>query len=235
MNRSARILVVDDDPDLAAGIRDNLLAEGHRVRVAERGDDGLALALDIDFDLILLDVMLPGMDGFEVCRALRDRSREVPVLFLTARNDPQDRVRGLAEGGDDYLSKPFDLAEMLARVAAILRRARWYSRGAETRVTFGGNEVDLRRYRAVDRVGETHELTHREAQILKFLIERENDVVTRAEILDRVWGAAAFPSARTIDNFILRLRRRFEIDPANPQHFHTVHGAGYRFTKQPAN
>jgi two-component system alkaline phosphatase synthesis response regulator PhoP len=230
MSRAPRILIVDDDRDLADGIRDNLLAEGYRVRVAERGDDGLAQALETDFDLILLDVMLPGLDGFEVCRELRARRREVPVLFLTARSDPRDRVRGLAEGGDDYLSKPFDLAEMLARVAAILRRAQWYARDADRVIEFGGNRVDLRQYRARDRHGEEHQLTHREAQILKVLVERKGEVVTRQEILDRVWGAGASPSSRTIDNFIVRLRRRFEEDPGDPQHFHTVHGAGYRFT-----
>ncbi len=229
-----RILVVEDDADLGAGVRDNLVAEGYRVRLAETGDGGLDMALREDFDLVILDVMLPGMDGFTVCRELRHRGCEVPILFLTARADSEDRVRGLEEGGDDYLPKPFDLRELLARVAAILRRAQWYSgEGGDAPLCFGGNEVDLRRYRAVDRQGRTHAMTHKEAQVLKVLAEREGEVVSRDEILNRVWGYGAFPSARTIDNFIVRLRRRFEIDPGSPAHIHTVHGAGYRFTLQP--
>ncbi len=228
-----RILLVEDDPDLAAGVRDNLVAEGYRVRLAGTGDGGLDLALREGFDLVILDIMLPGMDGFAVCRELRARGCEVPVLFLTARSESEDRVRGLEEGGDDYLSKPFDLRELLARVAAILRRARWYSgEGGDEPLCFGGNEVDLLRYRAVDRHGETHAMTHKEAQVLKYLAEREGEVVSRDEILDRVWGYGSFPSARTIDNFIVRLRRRFEADPAKPAHIQTVHGAGYRFTRR---
>lgn len=225
-----RILLVEDDPDLGAGIQENLQAEGYSVRLASRGDDGLRLALESDFHLVILDVMLPGLDGYEICSRLRGHGSNVPVLFLTARAEPSDRVRGLAEGGDDYMGKPFDLAELLARVSAILRRQRWYAGGEVRVVRFGGNEVDLRRYRGTDATGREHELTHKEAQILKCLFDREGEVVARDDILDRVWGAATYPSSRTIDNFILRLRRRFELDPAAPRHFHTVHGIGYRFT-----
>jgi len=230
-----RILLVEDDEDLAAGVRENLVAEGYRTRVAGDGEEGLRLALHQRFDLVVLDVMLPGRDGFDVCRSLRENGCEVPVLFLTARDSPDDRVRGLREGGDDYLTKPFDLQEMLARVAAILRRQRWYAGdGVEVALRFGGNEVDLLRYTGTDRHGGEHELTHKEAQILKCLAEREGQVVTRDQILDRVWGDGAFPSSRTVDNFIVRLRRRFEIDPGRPEHFHPVHGAGYRFTREPS-
>ena len=230
----SRILLVEDDEDLAAGIRENLLAEGYRVRAVGDGDSALQTATQQRFDLILLDVMLPGLDGFEVCRRLRADGNDVPVLFLTARSGRDDRVRGLREGGDDYLTKPFDLQEMLARVAAILRRQRWYAgEGAAGVLRFGGNEVDLSRYRGTDRGGAEHELTHREAQVLKCLADREGQVVTRDQILDRVWGEGRYPSTRTIDNFIVRLRRRFEVDAASPQHFHTIHGAGYRFTRDP--
>lgn len=229
-----RVLLVEDDEDLAAGIGDNLRAEGYRTRVVSDGDSALQMAMRQRFDLIVLDVMLPGMDGFEVCRQLRANGRDVPVLFLTARSGRDDRIRGLREGGDDYLTKPFDLQELLAHVAAILRRQRWYAgEGAGRVLSFGGNAVDLLRYRGTDRHGVEHELTHKEAQVLKCLADLEGQVVTRDQILDQVWGDSRHPSSRTIDNFIVKLRRRFEVDAARPEHFHTIHGAGYRFTRDP--
>lgn len=227
-----RVLIIEDSRELAIGIRDNLRAEGYRARCAYRGDDGLALAAAEEFDLVVLDVMLPGLDGFAVCRELRDAGKETPVLFLTARSDASDRVRGLREGGDDYMVKPFDLEEFLARVAAILRRQRWYVRDAPRAFSFGGNKIELRRYRATNYRGAEIPLTHKEAQILKFFTECADQVISRDAILHRVWGAGAYPSTRTVDNFILRLRRYFETDPKTPRHFHTVHGAGYRFTKE---
>lgn len=231
----ARILLVEDEPDLAAGIVENLQQEGWEVTAAGDGRSGLTAALTHDLDLVILDVMLPEIDGFEICRRIRAAGRQVPVLFLTARADPADRVRGLEEGGDDYLAKPFHLRELLARVAAILRRSRWYAdtraRGAVVR--FAGNEVNLLAYAGSDAQGERHVLTHKEAMILKLLAEREGQVVSRDEVLDVVWGVGAFPTSRTVDNFILRLRRRFEVDPAAPRHFHTVHGVGYRFSRVP--
>lgn len=236
MSDLPRILLVEDEADLADGIRENLEAEGYAVEVAGDGPSGLHGARDPDLDLVILDVMLPGMDGFEVCHTLRAEGYQVPVLFLTARSQPQDRIRGLEEGGDDYLAKPFHLQELLLRVSAILRRARWFGSFDETDTTvvrFAGNEVDLRRYKGRAADGTEHELTHKEAMILKLLAEREGEVVSRDDILDTVWGYGSFPTSRTIDNFILRLRRRFEGDPSSPRHFHTVHGVGYRFTRRP--
>ena len=227
--RPARVLIVEDEPDLASGVRDNLRADGYEAEVAADGETGLARALQ---DLVLLDVMLPDLDGFELCRRLRAAGNEVAVLFLTARDDPEDRIRGLEEGGDDYLTKPFRLQELLLRVRAILRRSRWYRERAAARVRFGANEVDLLRYTARGHDGRRHRLTHKEAMILKLLHERAGEVVTRDEILDTVWGYGAFPTSRTVDNFILRLRRRFEPDPARPVFLRTVHGAGYRFTPE---
>ena len=226
-----RILVVEDDPHLAAGVVENLRAEGYTV---ERVDNGRAAleALETDaFALVLLDVMLPELDGFTVCRTLRERGDNTPVLFLTARGDPADRVRGLEAGGDDYLPKPFHLKELLLRVRAILRRWEWYrSAAAETSVLrFGENEVDFRAFRARSWNGLTQELTEKEAMILKVLAEHPGQIVSREDLLERVWGYDVFPSTRTVDNFILRLRRRFERDPANPRHFLTVWGVGYRF------
>jgi two-component system alkaline phosphatase synthesis response regulator PhoP len=225
------ILVVEDDPHLAAGVVENLRAEGYAV---DRVDNGRAALQTLETDayaLVLLDVMLPELDGFSVCRTLRERGDNTPVLFLTARGDPADRVRGLEAGGDDYLPKPFHLKELLLRVRAILRRWDWYHRAAaETSVLcFGENEVDFRAFRARAWNGLTQELTEKEAMILKVLAEHPGQIVSREDLLERVWGYDVFPSTRTVDNFILRLRRRFERDPANPRHFLTVWGVGYRF------
>ena len=168
-------------------------------------------------DLIVLDVMLPGIDGFGVCRSLREQGNNTPVLFLTARGDPADRVRGLESGGDDYLAKPFHLQEFLLRVRAILRRWDWYRSASATAATavlrFGGNEVDFRAFRARAWNGEAHELTEKEAMILKVLAEHAGEIVSREDLLEKVWGYDVFPSTRTVDNFILRLRKRFEARP----------------------
>jgi two-component system alkaline phosphatase synthesis response regulator PhoP len=186
--------------------------------------------------LIVLDVMLPEVDGFTVCRTLRAQGNNTPVLFLTARGDPADRVRGLESGGDDYLAKPFHLQEFLLRVRAILRRWDWYRNASATAATavlkFGDNEVDFRAFRARSWNGLAQELTEKEAMILKVLAERPGEIVSREDLLERVWGYDVFPSTRTVDNFILRLRKRFERDPANPKHFITVWGVGYRFMTQ---
>ena len=229
LTQAARILVVDDEAHLADGIRENLEAEGYLTEVAYDGRQGFDAVLDGNFDLLVLDVMMPKMDGVELCARLRAQGHQTPVLFLTVRNAAEDRVRGFEAGGDDYLGKPFHLKELLLRVEAILRRSRWYDT-ASAALEFGGNRVDFRTYQAHAWDGRQHALTHKEAMILKALSERESGVVTREEILDRVWGYEVFPSTRTIDNFIVRLRRRFERDPELPVYFHTVRGVGYRFT-----
>ena len=232
MSDPARILVVDDEMHLAAGIRENLEAEGYRVEVAHDGREGLERVRAGHYDLLVLDVMMPNMDGLELCAQLRAEGRQTPVLFLTVKNDPADRVRGFEAGGDDYLAKPFHLRELLLRVAAILRRSAWYNASAAPLV-FGGNRVDFQTYEARGWDGVEHALTHKEAMILRVLAERAQLIVTREEILDRVWGYEVFPSTRTIDNFIVRLRKRFERNPEAPEHFHTVRGVGYRFTPEP--
>lgn len=226
-----RVLVVEDEADLAAGIRENLVAEGCDVETCGDGLEALKILRQEGFELVVLDVLLPGMDGFSVCRALREEGREVPVLFLTARGDPEDRIRGLEEGGDDYLAKPFQLRELLLRVSAILRRGRRYARDVENTesLRFSGNEVDFRTYRYRSWEGREEVLGHKEAMILKLLSDRPGEVVSRDNIIDWAWGYDAFPTRRTVDNFILRLRRRFERDPHDPRHFLTVHGIGYRF------
>jgi DNA-binding response OmpR family regulator len=228
-----RILVVDDEVNLARGIVENLTAEGYEVEHAADGTSGLARARDGDFDIILLDVMMPGMDGISLCKTLRSEDNQTPILFLTARDERDDKVQGLAAGGDDYLTKPFDLRELLLRIKAILRRGRWYEESTITpTLQFAGNEISWRSYRATSHDGRSHELTHKEAMILKCLAEHEGEIVSREEILETVWGYEAFPSTRTIDNFIVRLRKRFEREPERPLHLHTARGVGYRFTSQ---
>jgi two-component system alkaline phosphatase synthesis response regulator PhoP len=230
------VLVVEDDPHLAVGVMENLRAEGYEVTTRGDGEQALAWLAAHACALIVLDVMLPGVDGFTVCRTLRSQGNSTPVLFLTARGDPIDRVRGLEAGGDDYLAKPFHLQEFLLRVRAILRRWDWYRSASSTADTatlrFGGNEVDFRVFRARAWNGESQELTEKEAMILKVLSEHAGEIVSREDLLERVWGYDVFPSTRTVDNFILRLRKRFEQDPANPRHFLTVWGVGYRFLRE---
>jgi two-component system alkaline phosphatase synthesis response regulator PhoP len=233
MNRAhARILVVDDEEHLAAGIRENLQAEGYETDVAHNGEQGLAKVRAGAFDLILLDVMMPKLDGLQVCEQIRAAGLQTPVLFLTVKGEPADRIRGLEAGGDDYLAKPFHLKELLLRVAAILRRTDWYNQSTAS-LSFGGNEIDFRTYHARAWDGSEHALTHKEAMIMKMLADHLGAIVPREGILDKVWGYEVFPSTRTIDNFIVRLRRRFERDPEAPKHFHTVRGVGYRFTQEP--
>lgn len=233
---STRVLLVEDDAALAAGISENLRAEGHEVCVLHDGPAALRDLQTQRYDLLVLDVMLPGCDGFEICRQLRQRGLTTPVLFLTARGDPDDRVRGLEAGGDDYLTKPFHLREFLLRVRAVLRRWEWYRGGQDTtpqRLQFGGNSVQFDAFRATSWDGVTHDLTEKEAMILKVLAEQRGRVVSRDDLVERVWGYDIFPTTRTVDNFILRLRKRFEHDPANPRHFQSVRGVGYRFEVDP--
>lgn len=228
-----RLLIVEDEAGLAEVLAENLLEEGYRVEVAPDGRRGLESWRRGAPDLVILDVMLPHLDGFELCRRMRSAGDETPVLFLSARGEPDDRVTGLGVGGDDYLPKPFHLPEFLLRVRNLLRRREWSdgdAGGADAGLRFGGHEIDLRSWTARLADGREEPLGERELGILRLLAEREGEVVSRDEILDRVWGDGAFPSSRTIDNYILRLRRLFEPDPARPQHFHTVWGVGYRFT-----
>jgi two-component system alkaline phosphatase synthesis response regulator PhoP len=232
MSKPTSILVVDDEQHLAAGIRENLEAEGYETDVAHDGRAGLERIRGKHFDLIVLDVMMPNMDGLELCAQIRREGLQTPVLFLTVKGEVADRVRGFEAGGDDYLAKPFHLRELLLRVAAILRRSHWYQSSTAT-IAFGGNTIDFKTYEAKAWDGSEHALTHKEAMILKALSERAGQIVTREEILDRVWGYEVFPSTRTIDNFIVRLRKRFERNPEQPAHFHTVRGVGYRFTIEP--
>ncbi len=230
--RTRRILVVEDDATIRRGLRDALRSEGYDVLEAADGGAGLALGLTEDPDLVVLDLMLPGLDGFEVLRRLREDGVETPVLVLTARALERDRVRGLDLGADDYLVKPFGLAELLARVRSRLRawdRERGLDRG--TLLRFGGVTVDFAARRAV-RDGVDLGLTPQEVDLLQFLARNEGRALSRAEILRALWAEEEVVS-RVIDTAILGLRKKVEPDPARPRHVVSVRGVGYRFTRRP--
>lgn len=226
-----RVLIVEDEPAMARVLADNLEGEGLSVEVAPDGDSAARRWRELDPDLVVLDVMLPRLDGLEVCRRMRAQGFTTPVLFLSARGQPEDRVEGLRVGGDDYLGKPFHLPEFLLRVHNLLRRRE--EARAIPAYSFAGHRVDFRSWTAHLKGGREEVLGEREMAIFRLLAERAGEVVSRDEILDRVWGQEVFPSSRTIDNFVVRLRRLFEPDPQNPVHFHTVWGVGYRFTPRP--
>ncbi|OLC03302.1 MAG: hypothetical protein AUH78_22285 [Gemmatimonadetes bacterium 13_1_40CM_4_69_8] len=227
-----RILVVEDNPDLAYGLRNNLEIEGYQVEVADDGMKGLARARDGRPDLIILDLMLPGMDGFRVLRALRDAGRTMPVLILTARGEEADKVRGLRLGADDYVTKPFGVLELLARVEALLRRTAppTGGNGGAPPERFGDIEV-IPASRTVLRAGQPVPLTPKEFDLLVALLRRRGAVATRLELLREVWGYSAEVLSRTVDTHVAELRRKLEADAAAPQHILTVRKAGYRLDR----
>lgn len=226
------IMLVEDEIHLARGICFNLEEEGYRVSHFDSGEKAL-VALEVEhFDLVILDIMLPGMDGFQVCREVRRLDPRVPILMLTARSDDADRVDGLESGADDYLTKPFNLVEFLLRVKGMLRRSSWYRPDpVEEGYGFGVNEVFLLSYRARTAQGEI-DLTEMEVRVLSLFFQKEGQTIPRRELLESVWGYASDTETRTLDNFIVRLRKYFEPDPSRPVHFQTVRGVGYRFSRK---
>ncbi|GJM26113.1 MAG: DNA-binding response regulator [Phycisphaerae bacterium] len=222
-----RILIAEDEPDMAMGLRDNLQFEGYEVIVAADGEEALEKANSERPDLILLDVMMPKRDGLEVCKMVRDAGFTVPILMLTAKSQEIDVVRGLEVGADDYITKPFSVREVLARIKAALRRSGSASSVAKM-VHIGIAEVDLVKGKVV-KGEETFNLGHFEIEILKMLIEHAEQPVERNNLLDVIWGLSAFPANRTVDNHIVSLRRKIEKDPKHPQHIITVHSVGYKF------
>jgi DNA-binding response OmpR family regulator len=222
----ARILIVEDERHLADGLRFNLEAEGYRADLAETGEAALEQAAS--FDLILLDVMLPGMDGFQVASELRRRGCYVPILMLTARGRAEDTLRGFEAGADDYLPKPFDLSILIARVGGLLRRSAWIRQSDSEVTTIGGRSIDFRamEIRSGDRV---FPMTLMEANLLRYLMRHEGEAIDRRRLLEDVWGVREDTDTRAIDNFIVRLRRYLEDEPARPTHLLTVRGVGYRF------
>jgi DNA-binding response OmpR family regulator len=222
-----RVLVVEDDPGILRTVADNLRFDNYDVLTAMDGETAYALQQAQPADLIVLDLMLPRMSGQELCRRLRMEDVQVPVLVLTARGEESDRVAGLDMGADDYVVKPFSVPELMARVRALLRRASSASSQPPI-LRFGQVEVDFRRYVA-SCGGRSIDLTRKEFALLRFLASREDAVVTRDELLNKVWGLDAYPVTRTVDNHIASLRAKLESDPARPVHIQTVHGVGYKF------
>jgi len=222
-----RVLVVEDDPGLTRVLRDNLTFAGFDVDCATNGDDALRQVRASAPDIILLDVMLPGRSGFELCGVLRQGGR-TPIIMLTARGQKADKVRGLELGADDYMTKPFHFEELLARIQAVLRRVR----PVVDRLLLGAIVIDLSQLRAWASGREFH-LTHREFEVLRYLAEREGRVVSRDELLREVWGYLDMPSTRSVDHAIARLRKKIEFDPHHPRFIHTVHGDGYCLTLAP--
>lgn len=227
-NGKKRILIVEDDESISLGLRMNLEAEGYDVEVAADGDEGLALAAEGAADLVILDVMLPKTNGFEVVRHLRSKGSTVPVIMLSARGAEMDKVMGLELGAEDYITKPFGLAELLARVKAVLRRDGLSRKHVEAVVHAGELLIDSGT-RQVVRGGVAVDLTATEFDVLWCLVEAQGRVLSREEILSRVWGAGHHGTLRTIDNFLLQLRSKLEKDSAEPEHLLTVRGVGYRF------
>jgi two-component system, OmpR family, alkaline phosphatase synthesis response regulator PhoP len=224
-----RILVVEDEPNLASGLEMNLSAEGYEVVIASDGVSALELFGQIEFDLAILDIMLPGMDGISLCKEIR-KSSHIPVIFLTARDGDKDKVQGLSIGADDYITKPFNLEELLHRISSVFRRISWQGADEEKSdiIQFGDCRLNMQTFEASGPGGSTT-LSRKEALVVKYLYERRGQSVSRDSLLDGVWGYNAFPSTRTVDNFILRLRKVFEKDPAKPEIIKSIRGVGYRF------
>jgi DNA-binding response OmpR family regulator len=225
--RRPKILVVEDEPAMVAGLRDNFEFEGYEVITAQDGIEGLERALDESPDLVVLDVMMPRMSGLEVCKQLRAKRASLPIIMLTARGQEIDKVVGLELGADDYVTKPFSIRELLARVKSVLRRTAVLPKDKEQH-SFADVEVDLRRCRVV-RSGKALDISSKEFDLLKYFICHPGETLSRDRLLEDVWGYDNYPTTRTVDTHLVRLRQKLEPDPEQPQYFLTVHGTGYRF------
>lgn len=223
-----RILLVEDEENIRDVVKLNLEMEDFEVVATESGKEAIKFFKEQHFDLIILDVMLPEVDGFQVCEQIRLTNMDIPIIFLTAKDASQDRIQGLKKGGDDYLTKPFVLEELLLRVNNLIKRTSKAPENSPEVYEFGDNRVNFVTYEAHGNPGD-FTLTKKEAMLLKLLVDRRNEVVSRQQILQSVWGYDVYPSTRTIDNFILSFRKYFEQDPKNPEFFLSVRGVGYKF------
>ena len=226
-----RILLVEDEENLLEAVKLNLEMEGYEVATAANGMDAIRTFSKERFNLVILDIMLPDIDGYQVCEKIRVGNLETPILFLTAKDSSDDKITGLKLGADDYLTKPFNLEELLLRVKILIRHSlKGTSKERNNHIAkFGVNEVDFSNYTAKGIGGKKIQLTQKEAALLKILIDRKNEVVTRQHILETVWQYDIYPNTRTIDNFILTFRKYFEKDSKNPKYFFSVRGVGYQF------
>lgn len=227
-----RILLVEDEPSLYEALKLNLELEGYHVTVATDGEKAVERFKSGHFHLVILDVMIPKMDGFTVCETIRLDNRKVPIMFLSAKNSAEDKISGLKTGADDYMSKPFNLEEFLLRVSVLVKRGEELYSSVSTNLDsfeFGGNKADFTSFTIQTHKGEEKSLSKREMKLLKLLIEKRGQVVSREEILQKIWGYDVFPSTRTIDNYILAYRKYFEENQRQPKHFFSVRGVGYKF------
>ena len=221
------ILIVEDDVSILRGLQDNLKFEGYKTLSATEGHEGLRLALEESPDMLILDIMLPGLNGYDICRKVKDKKPEIPIIMLTARGKEVDKIAGLDLGADDYVTKPFSLPELMARIRAVLRR--YIKKETDTnRYSFGNVVLDFKKYQAFVDEKEI-KLTSREFAIMKYLVEHAEEVVHRHDLLDEVWGYDSEPTTRTVDNYILDLRKKLEDNPSNPKHILSVRGVGYKF------
>lgn len=229
----ASLLVAEDEESLREVLKLNLELEGYEVTTVDNGPAVIKMVKNEYFDLIILDIMLPEMDGITVCETIRMQRNDVPILFLSARNSGADRVLGLKKGGDDYLTKPFNLEELLLRVDKLVTKNKKIKEphAVSDIYEFEGCKIDFAAHECTDKNKKVQELSKKEAALLKLLIEHEGEVVSREQILQIVWGYNVYPTTRTIDNFILNFRKYFEKDSRNPKHFHSIRGIGYKFTK----
>lgn len=233
MNTKTSILLAEDEENLHEALKLNLELEGYEVTSAFTGNEALQKVQGEYFDLIILDVMLPELDGISVTETIRVQNNDVPILILSARNTSADKVLGLKKGADDYLTKPFNLEELLLRVQKLIEKNKKMQEkdSVGDHYTFGNNNIDFKAQEAITKTGERIQLSKKEAMLLKLLIENKNEVVPREKILQTVWGYNVYPTTRTIDNFILNFRKYFEEDSRNPQFFHSVRGVGYKYTE----
>ena len=233
MSSKPSILLAEDEENLHEALKLNLELEGYEVTSAYTGSITLQKVQQEYFDLLILDVMLPDIDGISITETIRVQNNDVPILILSAKNTGADRVLGLKKGADDYLTKPFNLEELLLRVQKLIRKNKklYEKDSVGDTYQFGSNTIDFRAQEAVNKNGERIQLSKKEAMLLKLLIENKNDVVPREKILQTVWGYNVYPTTRTIDNFILNFRKYFEQDSRNPRYFHSVRGVGYKYTE----
>ncbi len=221
------ILIIEDDVSILRGLKDNLTFEGYKVDTASDGKKGLQLALDSPIDLLLLDLMLPGENGYEICRKVKKEKPDIPVIMITAKGSEMDKIAGLDIGADDYLTKPFSIPELLARIRAVLRRSKPNEDNLE-KYSFGNVTLDFKRFLAYINEEEV-KLSSKEFAIMKYFIQREGEVIQREELLNEVWGYDVTPDTRTVDNFILDLRKKLEETPSAPRFITSIRGEGYRF------
>ena len=224
------LLLVEDDQNLAEGLTLILKSKGYEVRHVSDGSHALTECRRVSFDLVLLDIMLPSLDGISVCKSMRAEGNTTPVLFLTARDERENIIEGLLAGGDDYITKPFDSEELLARIHGIFRRNSWLEteKSNKSEYKFDGRVINFKTFETSGPNG-NFSLSRKECMVVKYLVEHEREVVSRDQLLDAIWGYRSFPTNRTVDNFILKIRKIFENNPKRPVYFETVRGTGYRF------